>query len=126
MTNPNPSPVYDPAAVSIGPRGTVEILAVEWPVPSSRNDGSTWTVALDPATDTLLCACPDRQYCRRVCKHEASVLRGEHKPKVKVRPRPTPVPAPTPLRLSAADLYGDDAAVAAALDRRLAGLRGAA
>ena len=128
MTNPNPRLSYSPAALAVGPRGNVEILAVEWSVPSSRRPDAAYTVALDPTTNTILCACPDRAYRHRVCKHERSVLAGEHKPRITVRPRPaavpTPAPAPAP-RLSSADLYGDDD-TSAALTRRLAELRGAA
>jgi len=126
--NPNPSLAYNPAALAVGPRGNVEILAVEWSVPSSRRPDQAYTVAIDPATQTLICACPDRQYRKRPCRHERSVLAGEHKPRIRVQIRPAAVPksapVPTP-RLSADDLYGD-ADDRDALARRLAELRGAA
>ncbi len=40
-----------------------------WTVPSATTPGLAYLVSIDPQTALFRCACPDREYRQRDCKH---------------------------------------------------------
>lgn len=126
MQNPQPLSVYDPAALRVGARGTV--VSITWTVASRTRTGKDHTVIADPRDGAIVgCTCEAGQYGKS-CWHRLWAADGRAgKPRVRYAPRPAivvPAPRPAP-SLSADDIYGSDTD-RTALDRRLAGLRGAA